>query len=136
MSSAVEEALGAPRWREEIARAILKWEGEGYVTKRLESYLDSETVVDATQVVATYERDVETLRQIAAELEELGDSAPAGISLLEDPDNIDRLRAALERARRQKLEIDDFFFDYEKVVWDWPVIEDRLIEDWDDGHQG
>lgn len=135
VSSAVEEALGAPRWREEIARAILKWEGEGYVTKRLESYLDSESVVDATQVVATYERDLATLQRIARELERLGGSVPTGVSLA-DPDNVDRLRAALERARRQKLDVDDFFFDYEKVVWDWPVIEDRLIEDWDDGHQG
>lgn len=133
VSTAVEEALGAPRWREELARAILKWEGEGYVTKRLEAYLDSETVVDATQVVATYERDVATVREIAEELEKLGAEPPGGISF-RDPDNVDRLRAALERSRRQKLDIDEYFFDYEKVVWDWPTIDDRLIEDLDDGH--
>lgn len=133
VSSAVEDALGAPRWREELARAILKWEGEGYVTKRLESYLDSETVVDATQVVATYERDVTTLEGIAGELVSLDADIPSGISL-KDPDNIDRLRGVLEKTRRQKLDIDDYFFDYEKVVWDWPVIEDRLIEEWGGGH--
>jgi len=133
VSSAVEEALGAPQWREAVARAILKWEGEGYVTKRLEAFLDSDTVIDADQIVATYERDVATLEGIAAELKKLDADVPEGVSL-KDPDNVDRLRALLENTRRLKLDIDDFFFDYEKVVWDWPVIEDRLIEDWDDGH--
>ena len=51
-----------------------------------------------------------------------------------DPEQLPRLRDILASVRRQSAAEDDFFRDREKVVWDWPVIEDRLIESWDDGH--
>ncbi len=56
VSTAVEEALGTPRWRETLARGILKWESEGYVTKRLEDLLDQDKPVNADEVTARYER--------------------------------------------------------------------------------
>jgi chromosomal replication initiator protein len=52
VSSAVENVLGSPKWREDLARAILKWEGEGYVTKRLETFLDRDEAVDPEQVIS------------------------------------------------------------------------------------
>jgi hypothetical protein len=133
VSSAVEEALGSPKWREDLARAILKWEGEGYVTSRLESYLEGDETVDAEQVVAAYERDIATLRSIEEELGRLDTVVPDGQSL-RDPERIEQARQLLEEARRSNLAVDDFFLDKEKVVWDWPVIEEQLMEGWSDGH--
>jgi chromosomal replication initiation ATPase DnaA len=132
VSSAVEEALGSPKWREDLARAILKWEGEGYVTGRLEIYLEGEETVDADEVVAAFERDVAALRSIEEELRRLDAEIPEDLSL-RDPDRIEQARLLLDEERRSNLAVDDFFFDSEKVVWDWPVIEEQLMEGWTDG---
>jgi hypothetical protein len=134
VSSAVDEALGAPKWREDLARAILKWEAEGYVTSRLEDYLVEDEVVDAERVVAAYERDVAALKAIEDELKRLGVTRPSGVAL-RDPDRLADLRRLVERARQEQLAVDDFFLDTEKVIWDWPVIDEFLIEEWDDGYQ-
>lgn len=134
VSSAVEEALGTPRWRETLARAILKWESEGYVTKRLEDLLDQEKPVDAEEVTARYERDVASLQSLEQELKRLGEEVPDKLAL-RDPDRVAEMRVLLEETRRAQLAFDDFFFDREKVVWNWPAIEDQLIESWNDGDQ-
>ncbi|NIR46113.1 MAG: ATP-binding protein [Gemmatimonadetes bacterium] len=135
VSSAVEEALGAPKWREDLARAILKWESEGYETKRLEMFLDGEEAIDSEQVIAAYERDVEKLRSIEEELRRLGTELPQDGSL-RDPDRCDALRALLADVQRSDSAIDDFFLDDEKIIWEWPLNEGRLIESWDDGDKG
>jgi hypothetical protein len=132
VSSAVEEALGAPKWREDLARAILEWEGEGYVVTRLESYLEGEEAVDSEQVVGAYERDVAALKAIEEELTRLGADLPKDLPL-KDPDRVDELRQVLEDSRRADLAVDDFFLDSEKIVWEWPTIEERLMESWGDG---
>lgn len=133
VSSAVEEALGAPKWREDLARAILKWEGEGYLTKRLEGYLDGDEIVDAEQVIAAYERDVGTLRAIEEGFSRLQAQLPPEVSF-RDPDLVEELRRLLAEARRANLAIDDYFLDSEKVVWNWPVVDELFIENWDNGH--
>lgn len=135
VSTAVEAAVSSPRWQEELARAILSFESDGYRTARLESYLDSDQPVDAQRVIEEYERDIETLRTIEAELERL-DSGVLQKAPVKDPDRLAELRAILEEVRREKSPIDDFFLDSEKVVWEWPVLEDRLVEVWGDGDKG
>jgi chromosomal replication initiator protein len=135
VSTAVEDALSSPKWREDLARAILKWEAEGYATKRLVTYLDGEEVVDSEQAIAAYARDIAALQAIAEKLERLGADMPEE-AVLKDPDQLGELRELLGSVRRSSLGFDDFFSDSEKVVWDWPVIEERLIESWDDGNQG
>lgn len=135
VSTAVEDALGSPKWREDLARAILKWEGEGYVTKRLETFLDRDEPVDPEQVISAYERDIARLKKYARELEQLGAKGPDDIAL-RDPERIEEVREIVQEARRETIPIDDFFFDAEKVVWTWPVIEEQLIEGWEDGNQG
>ena len=133
VSIAVEEALGAPKWREELARAILRWESDGYSTKRLDAFLDGEEAVDAEQIVAAYERDVETLQSINEEMKRLGAKLPKD-GILQDPDRLDELRDLLAEVRRENVAVDEFFNDREKVIWDWPVTEEQLIESWDDGN--
>ncbi len=134
VSSAVEEALASPKWREEIARAIMKWEAEGYATKRLEQLLDSEQPVDAGEAVAAYEREIGALRVVEEEFRRLGIPAPDAHAF-RDPDRLSELREILTSARLTSLAVDDFFLDDEKVVWDWPVPADLLIEAWNDGDQ-
>ncbi len=133
VSIAVEEALGAPKWREELARAILRWESDGYSTKPLAACLDGEEAVDAEQIVAAYERDVETLQSINEEMKRLGARLPKD-GILQDPDRLDELRDLLAEVRRENVAVDEFFNDREKVIWDWPVTEEQLIESWDDGN--
>lgn len=135
VSSAVEAALGSPEWGETLARAILKWEAEGFSTSRLENLLDEEREVDAKRVIEEYERDIWELKEIGEELQRLGVEDERNLPL-NDPDRIVELRSILEEARRAKLGVDDFFLDREKVVWVWPVFGERLIESWDDGDQG
>lgn len=135
VSTAVEDALGSPKWREDLAKAILKWEGEGYVTKRLETFLDRDEPVDPEQVISAYERDIARLKTYSRELERLGAAAPDDIAL-RDPERIEEVREIVQEARRETIPIDDFFFDSEKVVWTWPVIEEQLIEGWENGNQG
>ncbi len=134
VSSAVDEALTSAQWQEDLARLILKWEAEGFRTIRLENYLNGDQPVDARQVGAQFERDIATLSGMREEFERLGSTHQVE-DLLKDPDGLAELRTVLEEARRQAARADRFFLDSEKVVWDWPVIEEWLIESWDDGHQ-
>lgn len=133
VSTAVEDAVRSPRWQEDLARAILKWEAEGYRTTRLEAYLDSDEPVDAEKVIEEFEADIEMLRTMEAELERL-DASTLRNAPTHDPDRVSELKSIVEEVRREKSPIDDFFLNEEKVVWSWPVVEDRLVEGWDDGH--
>ena len=135
VSSAVEQALTSPKWQEDLARAILKWEAEGFLTRRLENLLDEDEDVDAEKIIVEYERDIEQLQTVADEIVRLDPEMSERLPL-NDPDRIEELRLVLEDLRRRRLAVDDYFFDSEKVVWVWPVVEERLIESWDDGDQG
>ncbi len=134
VSSAVERALSTPKWREDLARSILKWEAEGYSTRRLEELLEGEKPVDSEHEVAVYEEDIETLKGLEREFSRLQIEVPNELSL-KDPDRITQLQALLERVRRAALAVDDYFLDREKVIWDWPVFDQKFIESWDDGDQ-
>ena len=86
-------------WRTRVAEAVLRWEGEGYRTVRLERLLADEVVADPDAALRGYERDVERLRAIAAEVAELS-PALAGSPALVDPEDVAAADALLERARQ------------------------------------
>lgn len=86
-------------WRTRVAEALLRWEGEGYRTVRLERLLADDVVADPDAVLRGYERDVERLRAIAAEVAELSPTL-AGSPALVDPDDVAAAEALLERARQ------------------------------------
>ncbi|HKU62651.1 MAG TPA: DnaA/Hda family protein [Gemmatimonadales bacterium] len=85
-------------WRTQIGAAILRWQGEGYRTGRLEALLDAEVAPDADQAVHGFERDVERLRAMEAEAAELAPEL-AGSPAFRDPADLPAAETLLLRAR-------------------------------------
>jgi chromosomal replication initiation ATPase DnaA len=96
ISSAVARQVEA--WRGRVAEAILRWQGEGYRTGRLERLLEGETPVDPDAALRDYEEDIERLKELEAEAQEL-DAAVAGLPVFRDPDATNEARAEVEKAR-------------------------------------
>lgn len=83
-------------WRARIAEAILRWEGEGYRTRRLEQLLEQDTPLAPDEEISAFARDVERLRALEAEVSQF-DPQSAGESVFRDPE---RLAEAEETAAR------------------------------------
>jgi chromosomal replication initiator protein len=86
-------------WRTKVAAAILRWEGEGFSTGRLEALLQQEMTSDPEQVLRQFESDVRRLQALHAEAAELAPSL-AGSSAFRDPDDISGAEAVTQRARQ------------------------------------
>lgn len=131
----VEEAP----WRKRLAEAILRWEGEGIRTRRLESALDADAAPDVDAVLAGFAADVAKLRSLRDQLGPLDEKA-ADSPVLSDPDRVGEAeamllsaRAAAERKKAQEPAappVDRWYFtNAEKVGWTWVALDDRLIEE-------
>ncbi len=85
-------------WRTRIGAAILRWEGEGYRTARLEALLQADEVPDPDQAIRDFECDVQRLRGLE---EEVADLAPelAGSAAFRDPGDLSAAESLLQRAR-------------------------------------
>ena len=86
-------------WRTKVAAAILRWEGEGFSTGRLEALLQQEMTTDPEQVLRQFESDVRRLQALHAEAAELA-PALAGSSAFRDPDDIGGAEALTQQARQ------------------------------------
>jgi SpoVK/Ycf46/Vps4 family AAA+-type ATPase len=139
IAATVEEMVETAPWRKRLAEAILRWEGEGIRTRRLEAALDADTAPDVDAILASFGADVETLRGIRRELEGMrSDSAKSPV--LNDPDRVGEgeallvsARAAAERkaeeAVRAQPQVDRWYFNGEKTALDWLALDDRLVEE-------
>jgi len=85
-------------WRARVAEAVLRWEGEGYRTGRLEKLLDQETPAAVDEAIAAYVRDVERLKMLEAEVAVL-DPQAAGEKVFRDPDHMDAAEVAAAKVR-------------------------------------
>ncbi len=85
-------------WRARIAEAILRWEGEGYRTRRLEALLEQETPIAPDEEIATFARDVERLRVLEAEVAQF-DPQSAGQSVFRDPERMVEAEEVAARVR-------------------------------------
>ncbi len=85
-------------WRARVTEAVLRWEGEGYRTGRLEQLLAQETPPAVDDAIAAYIRDVERLKQLEAEVAVL-DPQAAGEKVFRDPDQVDAAEAAAAKVR-------------------------------------
>ncbi|MBI2536433.1 MAG: ATP-binding protein [Gemmatimonadetes bacterium] len=84
-------------WRRRVAEAIMRWEGEGYRTARLEALLNQEAPVNSEAVIRQFERDVERLRELEAAMTAM-DPTGAGDSVFRDPDRVTDAEALVQRA--------------------------------------
>lgn len=85
-------------WRARIAEAILRWEGEGYRTRRLEALLEQETPLAPDEEIAAFAHDVERLRVLEAEVSQF-DPQAAGQSVFRDPERLPEAEEAATRVR-------------------------------------
>lgn len=74
-------------WRARVGEAVLRWEGEGYRTHRLEALLERDTPAAVDAVITTFTQDVERLKELEAEVAEL-DPQAAGQSVFRDPERL------------------------------------------------
>jgi chromosomal replication initiator protein DnaA len=86
-------------WRTKVAAAILRWEGEGFSTTRLEALLQQEMTTDPERVLQQFESDVHRLQALQAEASALAPSL-AGSSAFRDPDDLAGAEAVTVRARQ------------------------------------
>ena len=77
---------------------MLRWEGEGYRTGRLEKLLDQETPAAVDDAISAYVQDVERLKALEAEVAVL-DPQAAGEKVFRDPDHMDEAEAAAAKVR-------------------------------------
>ncbi|HEX7049017.1 MAG TPA: DnaA/Hda family protein [Longimicrobiales bacterium] len=104
ISDTVDAVVSQSPVERQIADAILRWEGEGYRTRRLEDALRApgdEEEVEA--LIRGYEADVERLREIALEIDSLDPGAAERNrrDLLRDPDRRDDAEALLAAVRER-----------------------------------
>lgn len=85
-------------WRARVAEAMLRWEGEGYRTGRLEQLLDQETPAAVDDAIAAYVQDVERLKTLEAEVAVL-DPQAAGDKVFRDPDHMTEAETAAAKVR-------------------------------------
>ncbi len=89
-------------WRARVTEAVMRWEGEGYRTGRLEKLLDQETPAAVDEVIASYVHDVDRLKALEAEVAVL-DPQAAGEKVFRDPDHdpdhMDAAEAAAGKVR-------------------------------------
>ena len=136
----VEQLMEEAPWRRKLAEAILRYEGEGVRTRRLEAALELDSAPDVDALLEGFRADVERLRAAAKEIAGLGAPAPAQ-ALLTDPDRVAEAEALLLSARasaeRRGQEaapapppVDRWYFNNgEKVDWGWVALDDRVLEE-------
>jgi chromosomal replication initiation ATPase DnaA len=92
----------APEQR--IADAVLRWEAEGYRTRRLEAVLHDDLTADAaTSLLKGFEESVGRLREIAETIRELDPAATelSRLDVLRNPDRLEEAEAVLEQVRER-----------------------------------
>jgi chromosomal replication initiator protein DnaA len=85
-------------WRARVSEAILRWEGEGFRTRRLEALLAQEAPGAVDQVITGFVKDVERLKVLAAEVQML-DPQASGDSVFRDPERLDEAEKVAIRVR-------------------------------------
>jgi energy-coupling factor transporter ATP-binding protein EcfA2 len=143
LTTAVAAVVETAPWKRRIARAILRWESEGFRTRRLEQALDADSPPDVDALLAAFGREASRLREIQRELP----TPPADPSLLDDPDRLGEAEQLFATARSaltppaaperpsppprepRTTSMDSWFGDREKLAWSWAAAEDLLIEE-------
>lgn len=91
-------------WRKAIRETVEAAEREGFSVKRLESHRAAkEEPADWEEVVSRFKADLQRLREIDEELDELGNPWPdAAAGVLKEPDRLDDAEALLASVRERQ----------------------------------
>jgi len=104
ISDTLESVVSQSTAERQLADAILRWESEGYRTRRLEAALaDPAMHANAESLIRGFEADVERLREIAGEIGALEAGAPelSRLEVLRDPDRLDEAESLLGDVRER-----------------------------------
>lgn len=151
VSSTVAAVVDAAPWRKALAQAILRWEGEGIRTRRLEQALEADSAPDLDALLSRFAEDVRRLRQVAADIHDL---TPADLdpAVLQDPDRLPELEKLLLEKRpvvrrpgphavssepalansanpEPHPEVDSWFFQSDRLDLHWVALDDRILEE-------
>jgi len=85
-------------WRARVGEAVLRWEGEGYRTHRLEALLQRDAPGAVDEAITAFAEDVERLKVLEAEVAEL-DPQAAGQSVFRDPERLSEAEEAAAKVR-------------------------------------
>src|SRR5216110_5998 len=95
---AVTVGKAVEAWRARVGEAVLRWEGEGYRTHRLEALLQRDAPGAVDQAITAFAEDVERLKALEAEVAEL-DPQAAGQSVFRDPERLSEAEEAAAKVR-------------------------------------
>ena len=98
----VDEVVRSATQEGRIGQAVMRYEAEGYATRRLEVALGSATTeADVEQLLQNYEQDVERLKELQHELVLLDPESRALIDsdLFKNPDRVVEAEIAVKEAR-------------------------------------
>lgn len=110
ISETVEAVVTDSSSERQLGDAILRWESEGYRTRRLEAALGDPGEPAAVEaLVRGFEADVERLREIGGEMAALDPGAPEmrRSELLKDPDRVAEAELLLADVRERMLPFDE-----------------------------
>lgn len=96
ISATVAQQVDA--WRSQIGAAVLRWEGEGYRTGRLQKLLEQDEVPDVDRELRDFECDVQRLREMEAQTAELAPDL-VGSAAFRDPGDLAAAESLLALAR-------------------------------------
>jgi chromosomal replication initiation ATPase DnaA len=96
VSRTVAQSIDA--WKNKVGGAVMRWQGEGFRTARLEALLQGEALPDVDAQLARFEEDVGALQALAAEAGAL-DPASAGHARFRDPDRVEEARSWIAKLR-------------------------------------
>jgi len=85
-------------WRARVTEAMLRWEGEGYRTQRLEALLKQEAPAAVDEAIAQFGQDVERLKALESEVAQF-DPEAAGHSVFRDPERVGEAEQAAAKVR-------------------------------------
>ena len=85
-------------WRARVGEAVLRWEGEGYRTHRLEALLQRDAPAAVDAAITAFAEDVERLKALEAEVADL-DPQAAGQSVFRDPERLSEAEEAAAKVR-------------------------------------
>lgn len=108
IAETVERLVAPSPGERQLARAVLRWEGEGYQTRRLEQALgDPLELAETEALIRGFETEVERLREVANEISSLEpDASELGRQdVLRDPDRLSEALELLEQVRERTLPV-------------------------------